>query len=441
MELILLSVLLWVALTGLSYVVGVSLCAYYFQSKRLWWGLLAVTFVPFLPFEFLEQQEAIPSVLLHDNLQQYAEPLIAMTRNVRVTLPWLEVLFTTLAIVYCVGLIFHLGVLLTQYRRIKCLCLSASRVESYSQALYQLPITCSPFVFGLLKPKIYLPMEFEDLPNDEQEALIFHELTHVNKGDHIAVMVWRLCCVIAWFNPFIAKMEQSFIRAMEYRCDELTIARYQIEPLVYSRALINSLKRVKMQTPVDIAASFASNSLTLDDYKKRFTVILKPQSKPNNWPLFAFFILSCSVLAYGNLQWARVTISNSTTWQWPVESPMITSHFGHISSFRHNKAHQGVDFAGSTGDSVMTVADGIVTVSDNTTLGKNYGKVVLIQHDNGYQSLYAHLDSIDVAVGETVLKGEMIGTIGETGRVTGPHLHLEILHQNTRIDPLKRLEI
>ncbi|AXQ97734.1 M23/M56 family metallopeptidase [Pseudoalteromonas piscicida] len=441
MELILLSVLLWVALSGLTYALGVKFSARYVQNKGLWWGVLVVTFVPWIPLEHMEQHNVIPAVLFNANLQQFAEPLLAMTKRTQVGSDWLNLTLMALFIVYCVGLIAHFLVLGRQYWRVKRLCSTASKIKLGARSCYQLPITYSPFVFGLWQPKVYLPMEFDTLPEAEQQALILHELTHIDKGDHIAVVIWRILATLAWFNPFIAKMEQGFIRAMEYRCDEVTIAKHSLEPLTYSKALMNSLKRAAAQPKtMNMTASFASNSLTLDDYKKRFSVILTSKKKPNNLVLIGFFVLLSSGLAYGNIQWTMGTAKVSKTWTYPVASPEITSKFGHVSIFRHNKAHQGLDLAGGVGEPAMAVASGTVTIADDKTLPENYGKVVLIHHDNGYQSLYAHLDSIDVEVGEQVSQGEVIGTIGETGRVTGPHLHLEALHNNTRIDPLTLLE-
>jgi murein DD-endopeptidase MepM/ murein hydrolase activator NlpD len=67
--------------------------------------------------------------------------------------------------------------------------------------------------------------------------------------------------------------------------------------------------------------------------------------------------------------------------------------------------------------------------------GPQYGTVVVIDHGHGWQTLYAHLQVADVVVGQQVLAGEQIARVGSTGRVTGPHLHLEMLHNGERVDP------
>ncbi|PCK32449.1 M23/M56 family metallopeptidase [Pseudoalteromonas piscicida] len=441
MEMILFGVVFWTLLCGLSYLMASKLASYYIQNTSLWWAAILITVIPWIPLDYISKEHTIPSVLLNTNLQQLAEPLFMMTKQTQVTSDWLDFALTVLILVYGAGLTAQLSVFIKQYWRVRQLCSTASKVSFGYLTCYQLPVSCSPFVFGVLKPKIYLPAQFNGLPKSEQEALIFHELTHINKGDHIAVMVWRVLASIAWFNPFIVKMEQGFVRAMEYRCDEATITAHRLEPLVYSKALMNSLKRAATQTDtVNMTVSFASNSLTLEDYKKRFTVILKSHKKPSNAILFGLCMLFTSGLGYANLQWTAGTTIISKAWAYPVVNPEITSKFGHISNFRHNKAHQGLDLGGNIGEPAMAVASGTVIIADDKTLPKNYGKVVLISHGNGYQSLYAHLDSVNVVAGEKVSQGEVIGTIGETGRVTGPHLHLEALHNNTRIDPLSLLD-
>ena len=84
----------------------------------------------------------------------------------------------------------------------------------------------------------------------------------------------------------------------------------------------------------------------------------------------------------------------------------------------------------------LAVASGVVTVADNKTLAQGYGNVVLVTHQHGYQSVYAHLDEISVAAGQRIVQGQQLGTVGEAGRVTGPHLHLEALYLQQHIDPL-----
>lgn len=119
----------------------------------------------------------------------------------------------------------------------------------------------------------------------------------------------------------------------------------------------------------------------------------------------------------------------------PVNKGYVSSNFGRrIDPFNGKMAwHQGLDFAtGSTGEKVLAVAAGVVTFAGQR---QGYGKVVQINHGNGYETLYAHDESLKVKVGDVVKKGQVVALSGNSGRSTGPHLHFEV-HKNGRVvDP------
>lgn len=112
--------------------------------------------------------------------------------------------------------------------------------------------------------------------------------------------------------------------------------------------------------------------------------------------------------------------------QYPVESITVNQ--------RYYAYHPGIDLKGKVGDTVRPVMNGKVLVIENSRLG--YGKSVVIDHLNGYGSRYAHLSKITVGEGQDVDTRTIIGEVGNTGRVTGPHLHLEIYHNGEKINPL-----
>jgi murein DD-endopeptidase MepM/ murein hydrolase activator NlpD len=100
--------------------------------------------------------------------------------------------------------------------------------------------------------------------------------------------------------------------------------------------------------------------------------------------------------------------------------------------------HTGVDIAAKSGSTVRASQFGRVLYSGYRG---NYGKTVIIVHPQGYETLYAHLDKISVKRGQAVQQGDSIGTVGSTGRSTGPHLHFEV-HQNGKlVDPLKVVRV
>ena len=97
-----------------------------------------------------------------------------------------------------------------------------------------------------------------------------------------------------------------------------------------------------------------------------------------------------------------------------------------------------VDIANRAAPPVIAADKGTVTYTG--CLGYGYGCHIIIDHANGYQTLYAHLSSIDVSAGQAVTKGQRIGVMGSSGRSTGTHLHFEVRLGGTLLNPLNVLQ-
>ena len=118
----------------------------------------------------------------------------------------------------------------------------------------------------------------------------------------------------------------------------------------------------------------------------------------------------------------------------------ITSGFGNGRQFNGvvQSRHMGTDFAGAVGEPILAAADGIVRIVDQFYLG---GRVVYLDHGGGLSSAYLHMSASAVAAGDTVRAGQRIGSVGATGRVTGPHLHWIVRYGGVTVDPLSLLEV
>ena len=99
--------------------------------------------------------------------------------------------------------------------------------------------------------------------------------------------------------------------------------------------------------------------------------------------------------------------------------------------------HTGTDLPVAEGTQVLAAADGVVRVAGSH---KSYGNYLRILHPNGDETLYAHMQYLYVRPGQKVQKQQVLGTSGQTGNVTGPHLHFELLHGGIRYDPTEALE-
>jgi len=115
------------------------------------------------------------------------------------------------------------------------------------------------------------------------------------------------------------------------------------------------------------------------------------------------------------------------------------SHYGLTSRFgmRNGRPHRGVDLSGTVGSKVLAAENGVVVL---VHYYGGYGNLIIVDHGNGYSTRYAHLDKMLPKLGTRVRKGQTIGTIGMTGRTTGPHLHFEVLRRRNQVDPMLYLK-
>lgn len=116
---------------------------------------------------------------------------------------------------------------------------------------------------------------------------------------------------------------------------------------------------------------------------------------------------------------AEAARKNSEKWIMPIKGATFTSGYG----WRWGRMHQGNDFGTPVGTPLHAMSSGTVL---SAASGGAYGNKVEVEYWDGTVSVYAHMDSIGVSVGDKVAPGDVVGTSGNTGRSTGPHLHLEI---------------
>ncbi|MFM7144677.1 MAG: murein hydrolase activator EnvC family protein [Alphaproteobacteria bacterium] len=125
---------------------------------------------------------------------------------------------------------------------------------------------------------------------------------------------------------------------------------------------------------------------------------------------------------------APVVEDQAAGFAWPIDGP-VSSKFGP----RGRTHHDGIDIAVPRGTPVHAAAGGVVIFTGEL---RGYGNTVIVEHPSGLTTVYAHLASVSPATGARVRRGETIGTVGETGRTTGPNLHFEVRRNRIARDPL-----
>jgi murein DD-endopeptidase MepM/ murein hydrolase activator NlpD len=102
--------------------------------------------------------------------------------------------------------------------------------------------------------------------------------------------------------------------------------------------------------------------------------------------------------------------------------------------YKIRKFHYGMDFIARTGTPIYATADGTVTIASKSFY--EYGKYIRINHDFDFQTVYAHMDELNVKQGDLVKRGDIIGTVGNTGLSTGSHLHYEVILRGKHVNPI-----
>lgn len=116
------------------------------------------------------------------------------------------------------------------------------------------------------------------------------------------------------------------------------------------------------------------------------------------------------------------------TYIWPAPH-----HFLSGNDYSPETNHYGIDIDGETGDPIYATDSGVIVYAGWNDYG--YGNMIMIDHGDNWQSLYAHLESIWVTCGESVVQGQTIGAMGSTGKSSGSHLHFEIMHGIAKVNP------
>lgn len=121
-------------------------------------------------------------------------------------------------------------------------------------------------------------------------------------------------------------------------------------------------------------------------------------------------------------------IIGSGAFIWPTDSHIVSGF-----EYAPSANHPGIDLTGREGDSVYASDHGVVVYAGWNRYG--YGNVVVINHGNGWQTLYAHLSTYYVSCGQGLYQGAVLGLVGSTGNSTGPHLHFEMMYNGVKVNP------
>lgn len=295
----------------------------------------------------------------------------------------------------------------------------------------------TPVAWGLFRPAVLLPED--NLPPQELELALLHELTHLGGGDLLWKRLAWLVSIVHWWNPLAYRLARQMDRAAEQRCDaalaaDMTAGQRQ----EYAQLLLATAGRQGLPG----AAALGSGGLQL---KERLEQILQVQKATPPQRLLgigaAAALVAVALVCTGA---ARPPLGQKGTGTgvagglapvdgvgplalcYPVEQGYVAVPiWGYWN-------HTGTDYAAALDTDVYATASGTVVKSMNDGA---YGNHVMIDHGGGYITLYGQLNRRDVEVGDMVEQGAVIGGVGHTGNAYGNHLHLELRYNGQYLDP------
>ena len=330
----------------------------------------------------------------------------------------------------------------------------------------------APLTFGVFRPTVLLP---EDLPvGDAQFQLVLaHELAHIRRKDCLRKLLLTVCLCLYWWNPLVWLMVWLANRDMELACDEAVLRALGPDcKKAYALTLLDMAQRNPKSAP--LCSGFAKSGT-----EERILAILRFKCVPAWAAVFAsaLFFLSAGVFATQAVpaQSAAPVITEersvsepekeeatqpqisapelesspepeilpevAPSYVFPLEyaDAAVNDSYGwreHPVS-KNVSFHSGVDLDAPAGSNVLAVADGTVL---NAEYNQAYGYFVLLEHEDGVQTFYAHMQELLANPGDEVKQGQSIGLVGSSGWATGPHLHLGVLIDGEAVDPLEALK-
>ncbi|HEX5793193.1 MAG TPA: M23/M56 family metallopeptidase [Rheinheimera sp.] len=426
------------------------------QWPTFYWCLFGLCFLPLLPLPQLDQHWTIPSALLQDTVYSI-QTMVAQPTHPSLTRPSvvMEMFCGMLMGLVLMISLWQLWRVLKQWLQLQQLIkltqpLATAKILSPMQLasipenveIRQTPAAISPFIAGWSRLVLVVPAYIWQLSVQQRQLLIAHELVHLKRRDPQQLLIMRILVAFFWFSPALRQIEQAFIRSIELAVDQVVLAKQPELAAIYGQTLLNSLKLSQAGYLSALAAGFIHAHADQSFYQQRLQQLFQPVPRLSGGQRWRISIVFAG--AVFSLQLSSSALSYSEPpqqWLLPVGKEPVTSFYAEKHPFRQNRPHQGLDFAAAAGATITASQKGKVLIADASSLNSRYGNVVLLDHGHGYQTLYAHLNDFHIVAGQTVQAGEPIGTVGSSGRVTGPHLHFEILLHGQQQDPAAYLQL
>lgn len=316
----------------------------------------------------------------------------------------------------------------------------------------------APFTLGILRPRIYLP---DSLQGAARQAVLLHEQTHIRRGDPLTKPLFYAAVCLHWFNPLAWLAFRGFERDMEAACDEAAV---QGRPLPERNAYCETLLQFAVQGQrVPGSLTFGQGSVKgrivhLLHYRRLgagalavciavvglcfAACMVRPElsAQPETMTAAPESPATAETAQPAETPAPAVQTSALPTLSDAANSPrfLCPVDYKYISRFRSDEdGHRGDDLCADEGTEIYAAADGVVLAAQEHY---SWGNFVEIDHGTDadglrWVTLYAHMKSCAVQVGQTVTAGQVIGYLGHTGNTTGNQCHFEMMVNGVLTEP------
>jgi hypothetical protein len=275
-----------------------------------------------------------------------------------------------------------------------------------------------------------------------------HEMVHAVQLHSFDLLFMEFVVAMLWFNPFVYVLLRSIRENHEYLADQ-----YAHGDQSSLKEYLECLKAETIRYFSPVPASYFKSSTI----KKRIIMLTNHTSNQNKkWRYLGILPLMLLMLTLFHTPAEQgragtildpdgfllisepIFILDGIPSQFPLpEKYMEKITWGYNQDRLHpitrmEATHMGIDVAAPTGTPVFATGDGVVKKAADE---KGWGKLVIVEHERGYATFYAHMDELEVEDGVKVRKGEVIGSVGSTGQSTGPHLHYEVRKDGNHLNP------
>lgn len=431
-------------------------------SRLLCWLWLAVGLQFVLPWGIplsLPRPQNTQLAAAADTVQELGElPLVAPPPAVSApaaALPWYARLtpWHALATVWAVGVAVLAVRGIVGYIKLKRHVALACKT---SDGCYGGACVTAPFTLGILRPRVYLP---DDLQGTARQTVLLHEQTHIRRRDPLTKPLFYAVACLHWFNPLAWLAFCTFERDMEAACDEAAVRG---RPLPERNAYCESLLHFAVQgrsIPGSLAfgqGSVKERIVHLLHYRRLgagalavciavvglcfAACMVRPElsAQPETTTATPESPATAETAQPAETPAPVVQTSALPTLSDAVNSPRFICpvKYKYISRFATN-GHRGDDLCAAEGTEIYAAADGVVLAAQEHY---SWGNFVEIDHGTDadglrWVTLYAHMQSCAVQVGQTVTAGQVIGYVGSTGHTTGNACHFEMQVNGTLVEP------